>query len=244
MNPGRLISGMLVAAFAIALIACGSDTTIVVERNSQGDGTIPSEFVPADIESVDVVISDDFPAQYVAHVTVIQPNSCAIFAHVETRQEPDTPEIEISAVNEILGGPDASCDQAISTTVQDVPLGVDFEPDSTYTMTFTAAGPTPVFSFEGLQAALDKLDVTTVEADDSGELPTPVTGVLDESASVASDLDLLTCEGVLGAPPPNFTLEKRPFTDTATVSSPELKSMCIAVYEAVGGRGEALTAGL
>ena len=94
------------------------------------------------------------------------------------------------------------------------------------------------------QAALDKLDVTTVEADDSGELPTPVTGVLDESASVASDLDLLTCEGVLGAPPPNFTLEKRPFTDTATVSSPELKSMCIAVYEAVGGRGEALTAGL
>jgi len=61
---------------------------------------------------------------------------------------------------------------------------------------------------------------------------------------VASDLDLLTCEGVLGAPPPNFTLEKRPFTDTATVSSPELKSMCIAVYEAVGGRGEALTAGL
>ena len=188
MNPGRLISGMLVAAFAIALIACGSDTTIVVERNSQGDGTIPSEFVPADIESVDVVISDDFPAQYVAHVTVIQPNSCAIFAHVETRQEPDTPEIEISAVNEILGGPDASCDQAISTTVQDVPLGVDFEPDSTYTMTFTAAGPTPVFSFEGLQAALTEIAGPTTEGDSINQrfsrVPTRVLNILDDVVMV------------------------------------------------------------
>ena len=33
-------------------------------------------------------------------------------------------------------------------------------------------------------------------------------------------------------------------TDAATANSPQLASMCIATYEAAGGRGEALTAGL
>ena len=88
----RLLLGTFVSSVAVALIACGSDgeTVVVAERNTSGDGAVPSEFEPAPIESVDVAISSDFPAEYVAHVTVIQPNSCATFAHVETRQEPHT----------------------------------------------------------------------------------------------------------------------------------------------------------
>ncbi|NQW16508.1 MAG: hypothetical protein HQ478_03385 [Chloroflexi bacterium] len=353
MNLRRHIPGTLLAIAAFAIIACGTGTqSMVVDRDTSSDGAVPSEFAPAPIESVEIEMSDGVPVEYTALVTAVQPNSCAVFDHVQTRYDPHVPEVEISAVNEITGGADAACDQAISTFVQEVDLGVDFEPGSTYTVktddkefTFTATGPSPIFSFDGFknsleritwattegdslnqrfspvptrvlnvlneavwvyefptvneamdmaldvpnneqliweptpnyfrianlfiiypghdgevinalfdvsrrvwgdldQQAVDRIEVGTVEVDPPGEVPTPVTGVLDDSADVPDELNLLTCDGVLGTPPPNFTLETRSFTDTAAADNPQLASMCLASYESAGGRGEALTVGL
>ena len=81
----RLLSGTFVSAAA---------TTAVVERSTSAAGAVASEFEPARIESVEIDVPEGAPVEYIAHATVIQPNSCAIFGHVQPRYEPPVSIIE------------------------------------------------------------------------------------------------------------------------------------------------------
>ncbi len=51
----------------------------------------------ATIESISIIVLESDPAQYRADVTVVQPNSCATFGHVQARQDPGETEIELAA---------------------------------------------------------------------------------------------------------------------------------------------------
>ena len=72
---------------------------------------------------------------------------------------------------------------------------------------------------------------------DSGEAPEPVVSG-QGSASAAGlaalstgSIDPVTCAGVLGSPPVTHTLELQSLTDTGQAGSPQVDSMCAAVYE-------------
>ena len=94
-----------------------------------------------------MIVLESDPPQYTAQVMVIQPNGCATFGHVQARQLPDETDIFLNAFNEVVVGETVSCDDAISTFVQPVPLGVDFEPDVTYTI--SGGGATTTFTPQG-----------------------------------------------------------------------------------------------
>jgi hypothetical protein len=181
MTACRSTIAILISAFAVLLIACGSESTSDTAPAAQLDGAdngspvdtgsgadgpdqtlAASEQRDAVIDSVDIFINEARPPQHVARVTVVQPNSCATFAHVSTGFDVYARLINTSAVNDVLVGPDVACDLAISTTEHEVRLGPDFEPGLTYTVKagpiefeYVPEGGSPVYSFDRFQEDID-----------------------------------------------------------------------------------------
>ncbi|MCH7738744.1 MAG: hypothetical protein IIC93_01190 [Chloroflexi bacterium] len=184
MNTRRRIISLLIPAVLAVLIACGveedapaSGPNDVPSGDTVGESTpdavpgstpIPAtsttELQEARIHSISVIVLESDPPQYTAQVRVIQPDGCATFDHVQARQHPDETDIFLDAFNEVVVGEAAICTENISTFEQPVPLGIDFEPGVTYTIsgggasaTFAPQGQPPAYSFDRFLAELDGL---------------------------------------------------------------------------------------
>jgi hypothetical protein len=148
-----------IAALAAFVIACGTDETKPVSDSDNGGtggvGAQPtkgpdgdSEPLPpggdpgyevvevlAPIESVQILVLESFPEQYVVQVISGLPSGCASFSHTEVVQNGS--EIEISVYNTV---PDPEQLAAISCTAiygihdENVALGSDFDRDTRYTV--------------------------------------------------------------------------------------------------------------
>lgn len=188
MTGRRFTFGMLITVIVVLAVACGPEPDLaardvaaqpdnggvgaqVTQQDYGNDSRSVTEQQDAPIESVRIDVLGGNPPQYVAVVRVIQPNSCATFGHVQMRFDVQTRVIELAAFNDVTVGPDVSCDDAINTIEQEVPLGSDLEPGFTHTVdagnvkiSYTPEGAGPVFTYEQFRDAVDYLiDISEVE---------------------------------------------------------------------------------
>ncbi len=88
------IGGLLLPVAALFAIACGVEEApaagpdLVPRTGVSGDATrTPTSFTmeeqDAPIESISIIVLETDPPQYGEDVTVVQPNSCASFGHVQ-----------------------------------------------------------------------------------------------------------------------------------------------------------------
>ena len=89
--------------------------------------------VPAPIESVDIVVAESFPPQYFVHVISGLPSGCVEFYGYEESRSGNA--ITITVTN-LEPAPSAmiACAAIYLTHEFSVPLGTDFEPGETYTV--------------------------------------------------------------------------------------------------------------
>jgi hypothetical protein len=134
-------------------VACGTDdeTKLISNDGSGGVGTQPTQTVPgsgapappdlgyevveklAPIESVEILILESFPEQYIVQVTSGLPGGCATFSHSEVNEVGTT--IEILVYNTV-----PAPDQQIACTAiyglhdENIGLGSDFDRGVEYTV--------------------------------------------------------------------------------------------------------------
>ena len=89
--------------------------------------------VPAPIESVELLIMESFPPQYSLVAVSGLPNACISFAGYRLERGGDTVGIEM--LNWKPADPGVICAQVYGTTETRIPLGSQFDPDTTYTVT-------------------------------------------------------------------------------------------------------------
>ena len=152
-----------IAAIAAFVIACGTDETKLVSNDGNGGvGAQPTVIVPdstespagdpppvpvgdtgyevvevlAPIESVQIMVLESFPEQYVVQVISVLPSGCATFSHSDVTQ--DGSEIKIDIYNTVPA-PDQlaviSCIAIYGLHDENVALGSDFDRDTQYNVT-------------------------------------------------------------------------------------------------------------
>ena len=149
-----------IAALAAFVLACGTDETKLVSNNG-GVGAQPTVVVPdptgpagdpppsppedqgyetvevlAPIESVQIMVLESFPEQYVVQVISGLPSGCAAFSHSEVSQ--DGSEINIDIYNTVPSPEQSaviSCLAIYGLHDENVALGSDFDRDTQYTIT-------------------------------------------------------------------------------------------------------------
>ena len=107
----------------------------------------------APIESLDILVKESFPLQYDLVVASGLPDSCASFAGHDLSREGTT--VRVNVWNLRNADPNLACAQVYRTVETRIPLGSDFDPDTTYTV--DANGKT--ISFEGdsvIKSAISK----------------------------------------------------------------------------------------
>ncbi|MCZ6789897.1 MAG: hypothetical protein O7D33_08195 [Chloroflexi bacterium] len=105
------------------------ETVVWRDRRSHDPGLVQ---VPAPIESVELLIMESFPPQYSLVVVSGLPNACVSFAGYRLERGGDTVSIEM--LNWRPADPGVICAQVYGTTETRIPLGSDFDPDTTYTV--------------------------------------------------------------------------------------------------------------
>jgi hypothetical protein len=157
-----------IAALAAFVIACGTDETKLVSDNgnsgvgaqptqnpdnSQGDDdqlpTDPGYEVVdalAPIESVEILVLESYPEQFVVQITSGLPSGCATFSHTEVTQEGT--DIKIAVYNSVPS-PEASavisCLAIYGFHDENVALGSDFDRGTVYSV---HANDQPAVTFE------------------------------------------------------------------------------------------------
>jgi len=144
-----------IAALAAFVIACGTDETKLISDNG-GVGAQPtqtadekptdSDQLPDDqgyevvdelapIESVQILVLESYPEQFVVQVVSGIPNGCASFSHVDVAQEGT--DIKISVYNSVPS-PEASavisCAAIYGIHDENISLGSDFDRGTTYSV--------------------------------------------------------------------------------------------------------------
>ncbi len=184
-----------IAALAAFVIACGTDETKLVSDNpSGGVGAQPTQpagedptdggQLPADqgyevvdelapIESVQILVLESYPGQFVVQVISGIPNGCASFSHADVAREGT--DIKISVYN-LVPTPEASavisCTMMYGIHDENVSLGSDFERGTTYSVYVNDQEPV---TFTTGSAPLQSLP--PVEDVDFIVEPAPVEGV-------------------------------------------------------------------
>lgn len=148
-----------IAALAAFVIACGTDETKLVSDNPSGgvgaQPTVPADENPTDgdqdqlptdpgykvvdalapIESVQLLVLESYPEQFVVQVISGLPSGCATFSHTEVSQ--DGTDIKISVYNSVPD-PDElaaiACAAIYGIHDENVSLGSDFERGTTYSV--------------------------------------------------------------------------------------------------------------
>ncbi|MBC8453065.1 MAG: hypothetical protein H8D69_01190 [Chloroflexi bacterium] len=155
-TKNRWLVLVAIAALAAFVIACGTDETKIVSNDGTGGvgaqptagpggdtepiepgGDLGYEVVEvlAPIESVQILVLESFPEQYVIQVISGLPSGCTSFSHAEVTQ--DGSDIKIAVYNTV---PDPEQLAAISCTAiyglhdENVALGSDFDRDTRYTV--------------------------------------------------------------------------------------------------------------
>ena len=88
--------------------------------------------VAAPIESVEVLVLESFPPQYVVMVMSGLPNACFSFAGYHVNREGTT--IRVDVLNWKPTDPELACAQIFRTVETRIPLGSDFESGQTYSV--------------------------------------------------------------------------------------------------------------
>ena len=89
--------------------------------------------VPAPIESVDLIIMESFPPQYSLEVVSGLPNSCVSYGGYTMTRDGDTIRVEVTNL-EPANLSAMLCAEIYRTVQTVIPLGSDFEPDTSYTV--------------------------------------------------------------------------------------------------------------
>ena len=90
--------------------------------------------VPAPIESVEIIVAESFPPQYFAHIVYGLPNGCVEFYGYEESRSGNTVAITVTNLKPAPSEP-VACAAIYLTQELSVPLGKDFRPGETYTVT-------------------------------------------------------------------------------------------------------------
>ena len=189
-----------IAALAAFVIACGTDETKLVSNNG-GVGSQPTVTVPdptgpagdpppslpdqdyetvevlAPIESVQIMVLESFPEQYVVQVVSGLPSGCAAFSHSEVSQ--DGSEISIEIYNTVPSPEQSaviSCLAIYGLHDENVALGSDFDRDTQYTITVN--GEAAGFFKAGVSGTIPT-DPISIDPDGPGFVvePAPVEGL-------------------------------------------------------------------
>ena len=88
--------------------------------------------VQAPIESVEILIMESFPPQYMLVVASGLPNGCVTFAGYRLERDGDT--IRVEMVNWKPADSEIACPAIYGTVDTRIPLGTNFESGSTYTV--------------------------------------------------------------------------------------------------------------
>ena len=86
----------------------------------------------APIESVEVLVLESFPPQYVVMVVSGLPNACFSFAGYHVNRDGTT--IRVDVLNWKPTDPELACAQIFRTVETRIPLGSDFESGQTYSV--------------------------------------------------------------------------------------------------------------
>ena len=103
--------------------------------------------VKAPIESVEIIVAESYPPQYFAHVISGLPNGCVEFYDYEETRSGNAITITVFNLEPAPSNNTLACAAIYLTHELGVPLGTDFEPGETYTVTVN--GVVKTFTAEG-----------------------------------------------------------------------------------------------
>jgi len=194
-----------IAALAAFVIACGTDETKLVSNDggNGGVGAQPTVTVPdptespagdphpvpfddagyevvevlAPIDSVQIMVLESFPEQYVVQVISGLPSGCATFSHSEVTQ--DGSDIKIDIYNTVPAPEQLaviSCIAIYGLHDENVSLGSDFDGDTRYTVTVNNE---PAGYFKAGVSATIPTNPIPIEGGEPGFVvePSPVEGL-------------------------------------------------------------------
>ena len=92
----------------------------------------PTTEAPAPIESLDVLVLESYPPQYILAVTSGLPNGCARFGGYEVTRDGDT--ILVAVTNLVPADEGTICTDVCGVARHNISLGSDFQSGTTYTI--------------------------------------------------------------------------------------------------------------
>jgi len=144
----RIVILAAVSILALVVVACGTDEDSLIPRGNDGVGSQPTQSpttqqpidepydtveVLAPIESVQILVLESYPEQFVVQVISGIPNGCAAYSRYEVTQ--DGTDIKIAVYN-TQPAPDVllACTAIYGLNEVDIPLGSEFERGTTYSV--------------------------------------------------------------------------------------------------------------
>ena len=247
-----------IAALAAFVIACGTDETPLVKdpgTGSDGVGAQPvetpvgdNEPLPDDmydtvdelapIESVQILVLESYPEQFVVQIVSGIPNGCASYSHTEVSQ--DGTDIYISVYNSVPA-PDQlafiACAAIYGIREESVSLGSDFERGTVFSV---HVNDHPAVTFETGSAPIGEIGEPLPPYEDPGFVvePAPVEGIeiviTEEGGATTYTANVLIglSNGCKEAIEPNVVRSSKNVFDVyPVVKSPTGDVMCIEVYQ-------------
>ncbi len=142
----RIVILTTMSILALVVVACGTDEDSLIPGGNGGVGSRPTQSpttqqpidepfetveVLAPIESVQILVLESYPEQFVVQVISGLPSGCAAYSRYEVTQEGT--EIKISVYNtQPAPGELIACTAIYGLNAVDIPLGSEFERRTTY----------------------------------------------------------------------------------------------------------------
>lgn len=177
----RLITAFWVVPSLILLVACGGAEEIAEEAPLAAEtDSVEQDFVEflAPIDSVSSLVADSFPPQYFLLVESGLPHGCAQFDRYEVKIEGTL--IQVAVINREPAEGAVGCSAQYQTVENQIPLGSDLLPDTTYTLLVNEVTETLVTQV-GAPA-----EEAAVEAETTGE-PGAVPEATDSPAELPTE---------------------------------------------------------
>lgn len=144
----RIVVLAAMSILALVVVACGTDEDSLIPRGNDGVGSQPTQSpttqepidepydtveVLAPIESVQILVLESYPEQYVVQVISGLPSGCAAYSRYEVTQ--DGTDIKIAVYNtQPAPGELIACTAIYGLNEIDIALGSEFERGTTYSV--------------------------------------------------------------------------------------------------------------
>ncbi|MCP4544192.1 MAG: hypothetical protein GY832_44335 [Chloroflexi bacterium] len=138
--------------------------------------------VLASIDRVEILIAESFPPQYFLLVESGLPNACVKFDRYTVTREGDT--IRVAVINQERA--DIGCIEVYETVENNIPLGSDLEPGTTYTVLVNDV--TETFITQGSEPALDQ---TLTELNNSFQLEVGQTALIEPQGPIVEFVEVV-----------------------------------------------------